>query len=140
MKYIVLKELPRASVGDILETNNNFGSSPNCLAVKKGATTSPVLTQALIIDALDQGFIEPYEEKPKKSVEVRSGNSHYTAIICEADYEMSQDVENAITKAIKLLFEYLYLSEDPKNEWGRMDDAIGKARKLVLETEEVPDE
>ena len=58
MKYVVKKEMPGAKVGDILEEN---GGGALC---KYGNTR---LTSFVHIDlvqtALDQGFIEPYEEK-----------------------------------------------------------------------------
>lgn len=60
MKYIVRKEMPGAKVGDILEEN---GGGALC---KYGNTRLTSFVHIdLIQDALDQGFIEPYEEKPK---------------------------------------------------------------------------
>lgn len=65
MKYIVRKEMPGAKVGDILEENGGgalckYGNTRLTSFVHKR-----VVRFDLIQDALDQGFIEPYEEKPK---------------------------------------------------------------------------
>ena len=60
MKYIVRKEMPGAKVGDILEEN---GGGALCRYGNTRLTSFVHID--LIQDALDQGFIEPYEEKPK---------------------------------------------------------------------------
>lgn len=61
MKYIVKKEMPGVKVGDVLEEN---GGGALC---KYGNTKLAAFIHSdLIQNALDQGFIEPYEEKPKR--------------------------------------------------------------------------
>ena len=60
MKYMVRKEMPGAKVGDILEEN---GGGALCRYGNTRLTSFVHID--LIQDALDQGFIEPYEEKPK---------------------------------------------------------------------------
>ena len=59
MKYLVRKELPGAKVGDIL-TPTYEGPS------LYSGNDYLIIDVGLIQDALDQGFIEPYEEKPKR--------------------------------------------------------------------------
>lgn len=102
MKYIVRKEMPGAKVGDILEEN---GGGALC---RYGNTrlTSFVHTYLVQI-ALDQGFIEPYEEKPKiikdsirellKLDAISSGKSHIQDAIFQLEEAILKLQDNEVS-------------------------------------------
>lgn len=102
MKYIVRKEMPGAKVGDILEEN---GGGALC---KYGNTRLTSFVHIdLIQDALDQGFIEPYEEKAKiikdatrellKLDAISSGKSHIQNAIFQLEDAILKLQDNEVS-------------------------------------------
>lgn len=146
MKYIVKRELPGAKVGDILTEMSGDGS----LAVETPFTTYSVVHRSAKKPALDQGFIEPYEEKPKFEIKSHTrycyGKPPYTSFLINMNSELEDKTAAAVAEALKLFFEWLH---DAEAEDIRaivdgltldMYRAMSQARKLVLADNEVSDE
>ncbi len=150
-QYKVLKEMINAPVGTILD--NNFRAL--CL----NNTTTFIMTEDYIKDAIDQGFIEPYTPEPKRW---RAGNSETFLVVvsCEAvlmsddragcdnryynsgNYFKSQATAELVAKARKLELEWLHEpyndNDNPvksirNNDFMAITSAMDEARKACLE-------
>lgn len=138
MKYIVKKEIPGAKVGDIIGTNDNYSST-----VIWNKDMKQVLDAGVLPIALDQGFIEPYEEKPKRwraeyegeyfqvttqnydadnTIAVNSAHDHHEVgtginFLNTGNYFKSQETATAVAEALRLFFEWLHTpySEESDN-------------------------
>lgn len=139
-KYKVSKSWFAATEGEIL-TKRDY-----CLENEKDVQ---VVVEYSIQDALDQGFIEPYEGNPKRwranakelwygllnTGEVYSDTEDGASIDNEhfesGNYFKSKETAESVAEALKLFFEYLH-HDGIDEKWKEVQSAILDARELVL--------
>ena len=144
-KYKVLKPMPRAKVGDVLETGNKYG---DLYKENEIGTQATVIDWRTFKDALSEGFIEEIKEEgrwraekgekywlvDKCSVEFTRWDDHEAHDIhCydTGNYFKSRETAQLVAEAQKLMYEYLH---DAKTTgiYNSLINALYEAHKAVI--------